>query len=295
MFYLNGEFVREEDAKISVLDLSVLRGFAVFDYLRTYRKKPFHLWEHLLRLAHSCEEVGLEIPKSLDEIAGIVEELLARSDFDEASLKIVVTGGISPDQFTPQVEGSNLIAFAYPLSHYPEEYYREGISVITTRLSRSMPASKTTQYTSAIVAIQKAKALKPKEALYVNAQGEILEATTSNFFAFKEGVLYTCDSDEVLVGITREVVLRVTEGLYRVERRPLKVEEISAMEEAFITASNKEVIPVVQIDGQPIGDGKVGPRTREIMRLFHCYTQEEEWPPLFISRYPDKIQRVTHK
>lgn len=295
MFYLNGEFVREEDAKISVLDLSVLRGFAVFDYLRTYRKKPFHLWEHLLRLAHSCEELGLELPKSLDEIAGIVEELLARTDYSEASIKIVVTGGISPDQFTPLAEQSNLIVFAYPLSSYPEEYYQEGISVITTRLSRSIPTSKTTQYTSAIVAMQKAKSLRPKEVLYVNARGEILEATTSNFFAFKEGVLYTCDSDEVLIGITREVVLHAAEGLYEVRRLALTCEDIPSMEEAFITASNKEVIPVVEIDGKPIGNGKVGPRTQEIMRRFRNYTQKEEWPPLSISRYLDQAQRVAHK
>lgn len=284
MYYVNGQYVKEEEAKISVLDLAILRGFGVFDYLRTYSGRPFHLWEHLLRLKYSAEHIGLSLPNSLVEIEEIVKTVQKLNNLEEASIKIVLTGGVSPDQFTPHIQ-SNLIVFAYPLTSYPHHCFTDGIKVITTRLNRCLPTSKTTQYTPAIVALQRGKAQNAMEALYLNAQNEILEATTSNFFGFKNGILYTYCSDEVLIGITREVVRKLAAPHFPHETRALRYEEIPELEEAFITASNKEVMPVVQIDSMKVGNGLVGPKTRLIMELFRSYKQMQEWPPLNISRY----------
>ena len=283
MYYINGQYLKEADAKISILDLSILRGFSVFDYLRTYNGKPFHLHEHLLRLKYSAEHVGLTLPHSLKEIEQIILNVLKQSNLSEASIKILITGGISPDHFTPTAP--NLIVFAYPLTPYPSHYFTEGINVATTRLSRSLPTSKTTQYTSAIVAMQQSKTHNAKEVLYLNAQEEILEATTSNFFAIKNGTLHTCCSDEVLIGITREVVLKLTSSHFPISTRALHYSEIPDIDEAFITASNKEVMPVIRIDSSPIKDGRVGPCTKKIMELFQSYTQTSPWQELSIPRY----------
>lgn len=287
MYYVNGKYVKEEDAKISVLDLSILRGFGVFDYLRTYNGRPFHLHDHLERLKYSCEHIGLPLSYTFEQIEEIVHNVQKFSNLFEASIKILVTGGVSADQFTPFIP-TNLIVFAYPLTSYPSQYYTDGIKVITTRLNRSLPTSKTTQYTPAIVAMQQGKAQDAKEALYINASDEILEATTSNFFAFKNNTLFTCCSDEVLIGITREVVLKLATPHFPINTRALTLHEITEMDEAFITASNKEVMPVIQIDSTQIGDGKVGPRTKQIIRLFKEYTQSHDWPPLEIPRYTTK-------
>jgi branched-chain amino acid aminotransferase len=284
MYYVNGQYVKEEEAKISILDLAILRGFGVFDYLRTYGGFPFHLWDHLLRLKYSADHVGLTLPNSLIEIQEIVHTVQKLNHLSIASIKLLVTGGVSVDQFTPHAR-SNLIVFAYPLSAYPQHFFTEGIKVITTRLARSLPTSKTTQYTPAIVAMQRGKTQNAQEVLYVNAREEILEATTSNFFAFKKGTLYTCCSEEVLIGITREVVLKLAASHFPIEKRALHYAEITEMEEAFITASNKEVMPVVQIDGLKIANGEVGPKTKQIMALFRAYTQSSEWPLLNIARY----------
>ncbi len=289
MYYVNGQYVKEEEAKISVLDLAILRGFGVFDYLRTYGGRPFHLWDHLLRLRYSAEHIGLTLPNSLPEIEQIVHNVQKLNHLEEASIKIVLTGGVSPDQFMPQPK-NNLIVFAYPLTSYPHHFFTDGIKVITTRLSRSLPTSKTTQYTPAIVALQRGKAQNAMEALYLNAQNEILEATTSNFFGFKNGTLYTCCSDEVLIGITREVVRSLAAAYFPIETRALCYDEIVDLEEAFITASNKEVMPVSQIDSIKIGNGQVGPKTRLIMEIFRSYTQRQDWPSLNIPRY-----RLTEK
>jgi branched-chain amino acid aminotransferase len=284
MYYVNGHYVKEEEAKISILDLAILRGFGVFDYLRTYRGRPFHLWDHLLRLKYSADHIGLTLPNSLTEIQEIVDTVQKLNSLSEASIKLLVTGGVSSDQFTPH-SVSNLIIFAYPLSSYPHHFFNEGIKVITTRLTRSLPMSKTTQYTPAIVTMQRGKTQNANEALYINAQEEILEATTSNFFAFKKGTLYTCSSEEVLIGITREVVLKLCRPHFPIEMRALRYDEIPEMEEAFITASNKEVMPVIQIDALKIGNGKVGPKTKQIMELFRSYTENSQWPLLNIQRY----------
>lgn len=283
MYYLNGQYVAKEEAKISILDLAILRGLSIFDYLRTYKGKAFHLQDHLERLRYSADHIGLTLPNTLSEIEEIVHNVKKQSELFEASIKILLTGGISADHFTPSQ--SNLIVFAYPLTTYPTCHYADGIKVITTTLSRSLPTSKTTQYAPAIVAMQRGKIHNPQEALYLNAQGDILEATTSNFFAFKKGTLYTCCSDEVLIGITREIILKLAAPHFPISLKAIHSSEISEIDEAFITASNKEVMPVVQIDSTPIGNGQVGPCTKQIMKLFHSYTEQEHWPALHISRY----------
>lgn len=284
MYYVNGQYVKAEDAKISILDLAVLRGLGVFDYLRTYQGRPFHLWDHLLRLKYSAEQIGLTLPNSLTEIQEIVYQVLALNHFPEASIKLLVTGGISTDQFTPQSQ-KNLIVFAYPLSSFSEHFFTNGIKVITTRFHRSFPASKTTHYAPAIVAMQRGKTENAQEVLYLNAQHKILEASTSNFFAFKNGILYTCASEEVLFGITREVILKLSSPHFAIKEQALCYEEIAEMEEAFITSSNREVMAVVQIDALKIGNGSVGPKTKKIAELFRIYIENAKWPALNIPRY----------
>ncbi len=293
MYFIDGVYLQDEDALISVRDLSILRGFGVFDFLKTYQGKPFHLREHLLRLRYSAEGIGLTLPYSLEAIAEIVEHLLKRSKLQEAAIKILVTGGISPDQFTP-VKPS-LIAFAYPLAPCPQEFYEQGVNVVTTPLSRSLPTYKTLQYLPGIVAVQQGHAVQAKEAIYLSQNGVLLEGVTSNFFAFKQGVLHTCMSDAVLAGITREVVLQRLSQDFSISYEPVTYDDIPLLEEAFITASNKEILPVVQIDHTRIGHGRIGKNTQKIMTSFHQYTHSGHWPPLEIPRYETPLSQGSLK
>jgi branched-chain amino acid aminotransferase len=285
MFYLNGDYVDEESAKIPVLDLGLIRGYGVFDYLRTYAGRPFHLWDHLLRLKHSAEHIGMRVPLSLEKIEDIVEILLKRNGYSEAGIKIILTGGVSPDQITPVEQGS-LFILVHRLNPFPRELYTNGIKATTTSLQRSLPTSKTLQYLPAIVALKQGRSQNAQEALYLNQKGEILEGTTSNFFAFtKKGALVTLASEEIIFGITREIVLNLSKEHFPVELRPVVYEELEELEEAFLTSSNKEVLPLTQIDHLSIGSGSVGERTQRLMHLFTVYSQQESWPPLRIARY----------
>jgi branched-chain amino acid aminotransferase len=278
-FYINGQYVSQPHATLSVLDLGLLRGYGAFEYLRTYDGRPFHLHEHLLRLHYSANQIGLTLPCSLKELEQIVATLLEGST-EPRGIKIFITGGMSTDHLTFENTPS-LIAFTHPLP----SVYTQGISVITTSLQRSSPKAKTTQYTPAILALQEGKKLQAQEALYLNAKAEILEATTSNFFAFKQGTLYTCRSDEVLIGITSEITLHLAQGHFPIQREALPLAELEQIEEAFLTSTNKEILPVVKINGRAIGSGQVGPGTKQLQKLFLDYTQQKQWPILPIARY----------
>jgi branched-chain amino acid aminotransferase len=282
LFYVNGAYVSEDDANLSIADLGVLRGFAVFDYLRTYGGKPFHLGDHLLRLQFSAKQIGLALPCVLSEIEKIVHELLEKNNFPESAVKIIVTGGLSSDQLRPD-NNSSLIVMVYPLKPFADHFFQSGIKVITTPFSRSFATAKTTQYISAIVALEKAKSKGADEALYVNKQGEVLEGTTCNLFIVKEGQLITPPAtDELLLGITRSVVLRLCDGC---EERAIHEDELMRCDEAFLTSSTREVMPISHINGEKKG---LGPYTRKIMEQFRLYTLKSEWDHLAISRHlPD--------
>ena len=282
MYYLDGQFVAAEGAKISVLDLAILRGYAVFDYFRTYRGRPFHMEDHLQRLTYSAGQIGLPLPCPIEEIGAITKELILRDSRKDKGIKIALTGGVSPDQMLPSAP--SLIVMTLDLPSYPAKFHTEGIRVTTTSLARTFPTCKTTNYIPSVVALQEALKQGAEDALYLNGKGEILEATTSNFFAItKDGTLRTCISDEVLIGITSEVLLRLAAPHFSIDLRPISVED--EVVEAFITASNKEIMPVAHIDGKAVGIGTRDLKTVFLQRLFKSYTSQDQWDTINISRY----------
>jgi branched-chain amino acid aminotransferase len=283
MFYINGFFLDEDKAKVSVLDLGLLRGYGVFDYLRTYKKHPFHLWDHVERLRYSAKEIDLALPDDFEKIESILETLLENA-VSESSIKIIITGGISSDHLMP-TDKTSLIIFIYPLKLLPDQSYLKGINAITTSLNRTIPKSKTLQYIPAIMALQQGRSKNAQEALYLNQKKQILEATTSNFFAFKNNVLMTSDSDEILFGITREILMRLATPYFKIESRSIEYDGLRELDEAFLTSSNKEILPVTKIDDIVIGKGNVGEKTKFLMGLFSEYTKLNYWPYLKIKRH----------
>ena len=270
-YYIDGRFVSDDQSFISVKDIIVLRGFGVFDFLVTYNRRPFHLEEHVRRLKNSAEHIGLEIRHTDSEICEIVGETVARNPHHtDSALRIVYTGGISSDGLNPEGRGI-LMVLAAPKKDLPLELYTEGAKVITVDAARFLPQAKSTCYLSAVLATQAAKKQGAVEALYVDRDDRILEGTTTNFFCFIGDRLVTPRQD-VLPGVTRSVVTELAKELYEIEARDVRMSEVGRMQEAFITASNKEVMPVVRMDDQQIGDGRVGERVRKIMQAFRDYT-----------------------
>ena len=270
-YYIGGEFLDDTAASISVKDIVVLRGFGVFTFLSTYKKRPFRLKEHVRRLVSSADTIGMELGHSETEICAIVEETVRRnSHHDESNIRIVYTGGVTADGVTPLGKGI-LMVMVTPRLILPDWWYTRGIKVITVDIERFMPLAKSTNYLAAVYALRQAKKQQAIEALYVDRDNRILEGTTTNFYFFKGDTLVT-PSNDILPGITRGVLLELAEGHFEVQLRDVHRSELATMEEVFISASNKEVVPVVKVDDLTIGDGKPGRNTRKIMQLFRAYT-----------------------
>lgn len=271
--YVNGAFKPVDEAYLPVQDLAILRGYGVFDFMRTYNGKPFKLYDHLLRLENSARLIELEMPAPVAEIEAIVYEALARNNLPEANIRVVITGGVTADGITPS-STPGLIVLITHVHLYPAECYEKGVKVITVELDRYLPGAKTINYIPAILALKKAKAAGALEALYINQQGHILEGTTTNFFIFQGDQLVT-PGDGILPGLTRDVVLKLARENFRVIERAVTFDDVSQAAEAFISASNKEVMPVHHVNELKIGDGNPGPRTRLIMKEFRRFIREE--------------------
>lgn len=265
-WYVNGRWVHPHEATISLNDVAVLRGYSAFESLRTYHRQPFHLEEHLNRLYRSAELIELAVPWSRAYITQLVHEIIERNTYVHASIRLFVTGGETEDSILP-LGKPTLAVLITPLGERHMERFAQGYKVITTPLQRSTPEAKTTSYLEAIRALKEATRHDAVDALFVNAQGHVLEATRSNFFVFRGDTLVT-PRDGVLLGITRNVVLELAHGLFTIEERPILLAELPLVDEAFITSSSKEIMPVVQIDDLLIGNGTPGRRTYALEQLF---------------------------
>jgi branched-chain amino acid aminotransferase len=270
-YYIDGQFVDDDKAVLCAKDIVVLRGFGVFDFLITYNKRPFYLKEHVERLENSAKYIGLELKHTNAHICEIVEETIKKNPHHkESNIRIVYTGGVSSDGVLP--EGKGILMVMVTGKHMlPPSWYTDGVKVITVDMERFIPGAKSTNYLSAVFAQQQAKREGGVEAIYVDRSNRILEGTTTNFFFFKDGKLITSNQD-ILPGITRSVVLKLVKDSFKVEIRDIDKSELMSMEEVFITASNKEIVPVVKVNDIQIGSGLVGKNTLEVMRLFKEYT-----------------------
>ncbi len=254
------------EATLSINDIAILRGYSVFESLRTYNWRPFHLDEHLKRLYRSAILIEMDIPWSSEQIANVVREIIARNTYRHASIRLLVTGGESEDGVLPSGKPT-LVVLITPLDERDMERFAKGCKLITTYLQRISPEAKTANYVAAVRALKEAARREAADALFVNEQGHVLEATRSNFFIFRGDTLVT-PREGILTGITRNVVLELARGRFAIEERPILFEELALADEAFLTSSSKEITPVVQIDDLVIGNGKPGPRTYELEQRF---------------------------
>jgi branched-chain amino acid aminotransferase len=268
IYYVNGIFVSASQASLPVGDLAIQRGYGIFESLRTYGGRPFRLDDHLVRLEGSAQTLGLKMPWSREQLGALVWDTLSRNDFDEASIRLLVTGGESQNFTTPSGIPS-LVIMVNPLQSYPRAAYEQGVSVITAQVERNFPIAKTINYVSGMVALQRAREQDPavNELIYVDRDGLVTEGFISNIFLFKEDMLVT-PGRNILFGVTRQVVLELAASLFEVQVRDLSLQELQDANEVFSTGSVREIMPVVRVDQGIIADGLPGPRTMALMAAF---------------------------
>ena len=267
--FLNGEVLPVSQAKVGVYDIGLLRGFGIYEALRSFNRRPFRLSEHLERLHRSANALTLTIPEPDERIGRIVADLIEKNIAlgSEAVVRFILTGGdavggleLSPGRHTFYI----LVETLVPI---PQETLETGCSLLVHEHRRFWPEYKTTNYITAVLLQEERKRAGALEILYT-AGGKVLEPATSNIFFIKEGRIITPKAD-ILEGITRKVTLEIARANWPVEERDVSVEEMYAADEAFLTSSFKDVVPVVSVGGKKIGDGLPGPVTKRVMRLFH--------------------------
>lgn len=275
LWYVGGRWVHPHEATLSVNDIAILRGYSVFEALRTYDRRPFHLDEHLGRLYRSAEIIELAIPWPPEFVSSVIGEIIGRNPYRHASIRLLVTGGESEDGLVP-VGPPTLVVMITPLRERDMQRFARGIKLITTRLRRESPEAKTTNYLAAVRSLKEAARRGAADALFVEEAGHVLEGTRSNFFIFRGDTLVT-PRQGVLYGITRGVVLDLARGRFPIEERPIHIEELAQADEAFLSSSSREITPVVQIDDLLIGGGKPGKRTYELEQRFIEMVERGEW------------------
>ncbi len=279
--WINGKLFDKENAKISVYDHGLLYGDGVFEGIRAYSGKVFRTREHLVRLWNSAKAICLTIPISLAEMEKAIYETLSANDLKDAYIRLVVTRGAGSLGLDPnRTSDPQVIIITDKIVMYPAEYYENGLSIITASTIRNHPAAlspriKSLNYLNNIMAKLEGLQAGCEEALMLNHKGEVAECTGDNIFLVRGGDVLTPPIDAgILEGVTREAVIELarTDSLI-VREIPFTRHDVYIADECFLTGTAAEVIPVVKVDNRPIGDGKPGKITRELIRKFRELTR----------------------
>jgi branched-chain amino acid aminotransferase len=269
---IDGVLHAPEDARVSVYDRGFLYGDSVFETIRTYGGEPFALGEHLARLARSAAKIGIVMPVELAALALEVRRAVRAARNAESYVRVTLTRGTGPLGLDPALARDPLrVILVEPFTPLPSALYRDGVRAVTTRIDRpadAAPGAKIANYLASLLALQAAREQGAHEALLLDARGEVIEGATSNVFVVQDGALLTPPEEAgILAGITRAQVIAIA-GELGIPVRFATFPPTMAAQEAFLTSSLREVIPLVQIDANRLGEGRPGPITRAIHAAF---------------------------
>ena len=287
LIYLDGAYVPKEKALISVYDHGYLYGDGVFEGLRAYGGRVFKLTEHLERLYEGAHHIMLNIPITLEEMAATTLETMRRNKLNDAYIRIVVSRGPGDLGLDPRkCSRATVVIIADKISLFPQEYYEQGLAVITAatrqRSSDTMePRIKSLNYLNNILVKLEATHAGVMEAIMLNSQGYVVEGSGSNVFIVnKKRELITPPAFlGILEGITRNTVLALAgaEGI-TVREGIFTRHDLYTAQECFLTGTAAEIIPVISIDRRSVGAGVPGTLTRKLMDRFHDYVRREGAP-----------------
>lgn len=269
--YINDNFVEMEKVSLKLTDLSIQRGYAVFDFLRTKNSKPLFFDDYLDRFFRSADSMRLELSHTRQELKVIVREIIRQNDMAESGIKLLLTGGFSEDGYTPAQP--NLVITQHEVQLTTPEKFANGIRVITYPYQRELPMVKSTNYLMGVWLQQELKTRQAADVLY-HSGGVITEFPRSNVFVVTASGSLVTPADNVLPGITRQKVLQLAEKKFRTETRPVLLDDIKNAKEIFMTSTTKRLLPVVSVDDDVIGDGKAGPVTRQLSEDFLALEDE---------------------
>jgi branched-chain amino acid aminotransferase len=274
--YLDGKFVDEADAKVSVFDHGLLYGDGVFEGIRLYGGNVFRLEEHLERLEYSAKAILLDLPLTREKMSWATCETCRQNGLRDAYIRLVVTRGVGDLGLAPWLCAKpTMFVIASKISLYPQEYYDNGLSIVTVPTRRINPAAlpptiKSLNYMNNILGKIEAKQFGALEAIMLNDQGYVAECTADNVFIVHKGEIVTpAASQGALRGVTRSAIFDIAKELgVPVREANMTRYDVWCADECFLTGSGAEVIPVVKLDGRQIASGRPGPITQRVLAAF---------------------------
>lgn len=273
---MNDGLVDQSEAKVSVFDHGLLYGDGIFEGIRLYNNCVFKLEEHLERLEYSAKAIMLKMPWSRKEISDAIRETCRANGLENGYIRLVVTRGVgSLGLSIKNCDTPQLIIIADTIQLYPKEFYENGLKIITVPTRRCNPAAlpptvKSLNYLNNILAKIEAQHLGYHEAIMLNDQGYVAECTGDNVFIIHKGVLITPSASAgALKGITRDTALEIADelGIPWHEANMTRY-DVWVADELFLTGTAAEIIPIVEVDARPIGNGKPGPITARFLESF---------------------------
>jgi len=275
--YVDGEWVPKSRASISVFDHGMLYGDGVFEGIRVYGGVIFQFREHLDRLYSSAKSIKLRIPLTPQDMTAAIVETLKRNGLKDAYIRLVVTRGAGDLGVDPRhcKKASTIIITESVDPSFGIVAKQKGISVIISSVRRDAVDAttheiKSLNYLNSVLAKLEAADAGANDALMLDRNGFVSEATTTNLFIVKDGDIFTPPSTAgILPGVTRKRIIHLAKELgYRVIEKGITPYDVTSADEAFLTGTLSEIVPLVKVKGIEVGDGKVGPVTRKIMSGF---------------------------
>jgi branched-chain amino acid aminotransferase len=284
--YVDGEFFDQANAKVSVFDHGLLYGDGIFEGIRFYNGRVFRMEEHMERLWESARSICLDIPLSRQEMDEALLETIRQNDLRDGYVRLIVTRGVGNLGLNPaQCKQPSVIIIATTIALYPEALYKRGLTVVTVPTRRMgaatlNPAIKSLNYLNNVLARIEANLADADEALMLNDAGNIAECTADNVFVVKRGQIMTPPiTAGALRGITRSVVFDIAAELgIKISEPELTRHDLYIADEAFLTGTAAEVIPMIKVDGRTIGNGKPGEITNRTIARFRELTRESGTP-----------------
>lgn len=278
---IDGRIVPPDEALIPVFDRGFLYGDSIYEVIRAYGPVPFALEEHFERLERSAGMLGMDLPVDRAGLEAVVRDLLGRADHGDSYLRLIVTRGEGEITLDPgAAQGPHCVVIMQPFRPLPPDLAESGVSVLLVRSGRcpagAVPdGSKTGNYLANLMALGRARRLGHHEAILVTGDDLVAEGSSSNIFIVRKGTVETPGlGTGLLAGITRRIVIDECRQLgLEAAEKDLEPIDLHRAEEAFLTSTLRDVLPVVRVDGTTIGNGQPGPVTHKVRAAYLAHVE----------------------
>jgi len=268
--YLNDQFIEQETASLHISDLAIQRGYGIFDFFRVRDNVLLYVDDHLDRFMNSASIMHLSSPYPKEKLLTILHDLQRKNNLPDAGIRMILTGGYSPDAWQPVTP--NFIIMQSPLV-ISDSATPKSVSIITHEFVRDIPEAKTINYTMGIWLQKKIKEQQADDVLY-HLNGVVTEFPRCNFFIVTKDNTIITPEKNALKGVTRKRILELGGPHFNVKEGQVTLEDIRNAKEAFLASSTKRIQAITRVDGQAVGNGMPGEITTSLLNFLQDAEKE---------------------